>query len=128
MAESVTRLTDTFYEITGNKLGNLSQLRLFTILQDLDLTKYMNIWRTYSLNEAVTSDTLFFETYEAENDDWWDNISSQIYGTPNLWWVAALMNGIENPFEDLDVGDNIKILRDPYIYQLIKEIEAIQDL
>lgn len=128
MAESVTRLTDTFYELTGNKLGNLSQLRLFTVLEDLDLTKYMNIWRTYVLNSAVTGDTLFYETYEVENEDWWDNISSYIYDTPNLWWVIALMNDVENPFEDLDAGDNIKILRESYIYQFIKEIEAIQDL
>jgi hypothetical protein len=38
------------------------------------------------------------------------------------------MNNIQNPFEDLVPGSNIKILRGEYLYQLIKEMEAIQEL
>jgi len=124
----VARLSETFYEITGNRLSNLSYLKLFNILEDTDGTRYLNIWRSYSLNDELTDDTVYYESYEVDNDDWWDNISYYNYETPRLWWLCALMNDIMNPFEELEAGDNIKILRDTYIYQLIRELETIQEL
>jgi len=124
----VTRLSQTFYEITGNRLGNLSYLKLFNILEDTDGTRYMNIWRSYEVNTDLVDDTLYYESYEVDNEDWWDNISYYNYETPKLWWLCALMNDVMNPFEELEAGSNIKILRDNYIYQLIRELETIQEL
>lgn len=125
---SVSKLTETFYEITENRLSNLSYLKLFNILEDTDGTRYMNIWRSYEVNDDLVGDTLYYESYEVDNEDWWDNISYYNYETPKLWWLCALMNDVMNPFEELEVGDNIKILRDIYIYQLIRELETIQEL
>ena len=33
-----------------------------------------------------------------------DMISYMSYGTPHLWWVIMLVNEIENPLVDLEVG------------------------
>lgn len=125
---TVTRIDKTFYEETGTRLSNVSYLKLFNLLKDTDNTKYMNIWRSYELEAKITDETVFYMTYEVANDDWWDNISYFFYETPFLWWVIALMNEVQNPFEELEEGSNIKVLRDEYLYQLIKEIENIQEL
>lgn len=125
---TVTRINKTFYEETGTRLSNVSYLKLFNLLKDTDGTKYMNIWRSYELNAEVTDESVYYISYEVSDDDWWDNISYYYYETPFLWWIIALMNDVQNPFEELEAGTNIKILREEYLYQLIKEIENIQEL
>jgi hypothetical protein len=125
---AVTKIDQTFFEETGNRLSSVSYLKLFNMLQDSDNTKYLNIWKSFTLNEDVTDDTVFYETYEVSNDDWWDNIAYYYYESPGLWWIIAMMNDIVNPFEELEPGSNIKILKDRYLYQLIKEMESISEL
>ena len=98
------------------------------MLQDSDGTKYLNIWKSFTLNEDVTDDTVFYETYEVSNEDWWDNIAYYYYESPGLWWIIALMNDVINPFEELEPGSNIKVLRERYLYQFMKEMEAISQL
>ena len=38
-----------------------------------------------------------------------DLISNIFYNTPSYWWVIMLVNGINDPFEQLNVGDRILI-------------------
>jgi hypothetical protein len=38
-----------------------------------------------------------------------DLISDIFYDTPEYWWVILLYNNIDDPFEGLNVGDQIKI-------------------
>lgn len=118
----------TFYDETGEKLKNTSQLKLFNILKDTNNDKFMNIFRSFSLNDSILADAVTFDTYEVSNDEWWENISYEYYGTPDLWWVIALMNNVVNPFEELEEGDNIKLLREQYLYVLFSDIEGIADL
>lgn len=125
---STKKIDKTFYEEVGRRLKNTSQLKLFNILEDDDGDKFMNIFRSFSLNNSVLSDASAFDTYEVSNDDWWENISYKYYGTVNLWWVIALFNEVVNPFEELEVGTNISILREDYLYVLLTDIEEISDL
>jgi len=126
---AVERLNNSYYEETGKRLSNTSQLKLFPIMLDEDKeTKFLNLFRSYKLNDEVQTDVVFFETYEVSNGEFWDDISYNIYGTPQLWWVIALINNIVNPFEELEEGDNIKVLRESYIYNLIKDMESFSDL
>jgi len=127
MANTI-RLDESFEEITGQDISNVSQLKLFNILQDENGTIFQNIWRSYSLNEEVTEETIFYNTYEMQDDEWWENISYANYETPNLWWVLCIMNNVENPFEEVNPGQKTKILRANYLYQLIKEMEIISEL
>ena len=38
-----------------------------------------------------------------------DIISNILYGTPSLWWVIGMYNGIVNPIWELTVGKKLKI-------------------
>jgi len=127
MANTV-RLTENFTDLTGKDLSNASQLKLFNILQDEEGVKFQNIWRSYSLNPLIAEETLFFQAYNMNDDDWWDNISYAAYETPGLWWILCVMNNVQNPFEEVYPGKETNILRDNYIYQVIKEIEIISEL
>ena len=125
---AITAVTEDFYSLTGNRLSNSSFLRLFNILEDENYNKFMNVFRSYVLNNDMTRNTVFFYTYNVESDDWWDNISNKYYGTPYLWWAICLMNNIANPFEDLEEGMQLKIIKGDCIYCLIKEIKNISEL
>jgi len=124
----VTTETKSFYELKERKLTNTSQLKLFNILRDGDKTPFMNIWRTFTLNDDVSVDVTYYDTYDVGADVWWDNASYEIYGTPHLWWIVALMNDVMNPFEELEEGSNIKYLREEYLYVLFRDIERLADL
>ena len=125
---TVSKVDDSFYDITNRKMNNLSQLKLFNIFNDYDDTKFMNIFKSYSVDDNVKTNIVYYDTYEVGHDEWWENISNKIYGTPYLWWVIALINNVSNPFEELEVGDSIKILKSDLLYILMKDIERIADL
>ena len=38
-----------------------------------------------------------------------DLISYKNYGTVDFWWIICLVNGIENPLDDLEEGQILKI-------------------
>ena len=38
-----------------------------------------------------------------------DLISDIFYSTPEYWWLILLYNNIDDPFEGLNIGDQIKI-------------------
>ena len=50
-----------------------------------------------------------------------DLISYKNYGTIQYWWIICLINGIFNPFEDIKVGDIIKIPNKLDIYDFHKK-------
>jgi hypothetical protein len=126
---AVSEYTDeSFFELTGVEKSAFSFLRLFNTLLDEDReTKFLNIFRSYIVNEDIASDISFFETYEVSNGEYWDNVSYNLYETPFLWWVIALLNNVTNPFEELEDGDQLNVLRDDYVYQLTSDLEKIAE-
>ena len=123
---AVTESTQTFFELTGNTKSSFSFLNIFNILVDNDReTNFQNIFRNYVLNEDVFTDVAFFNTYEVANAEYWDNVSFGIYETPFLWWIISILNNIVNPFEELDAGDILKVLREDYVYVLSQDLEKI---
>jgi hypothetical protein len=126
---AVTEYTDeNFFQITGTEKSTYSFLRLFNTLLDEDReTKFLNIFRSYIANEDIFSDISFFETYEVSNGEYWDNVSYNLYKTPYLWWVIALLNNVSNPFEELADGDQLNVLREEYIYQLTADLEKVAE-
>lgn len=120
----------SFFDLTGTEKNSFSFLRLFNILLDNDReTKFLNIFRSYLIDEDILSNVSFFETYTVSNGEHWDNVSYNIYGTGFLWWVIALLNNdsIINPFEDLEDGQQLKVLREDYIYQLLSDLEKVAE-
>jgi hypothetical protein len=123
----IKKIEKIFYEITGTRLDNTSQLKMFNLMKDLKENEmFLNIFKSYTLSDIIKN--TYFDSYEVENEDWWDNISYKFYGTPYLWWTIALTNHIVNPFEELNVGEQILILKSRYIYQILKEYKNIGEL
>lgn len=56
---------------------------------------------------AVTPFTSFQVT--DTNDGRLDIISTKVYGTPDLWWVIALYNGIINPLVEVETGTYLRM-------------------
>lgn len=52
-----------------------------------------------------------------------DLVASKAYDNPDLWWVIYEFNGIQNPLEDLNIGD---ILRVPDISRVIDAIDKLE--
>ena len=124
---AATKVTESFFDLTGIRLSNSSFLSMFNIMKDDDGTLFLNIFRSYEIDPSVFADILYYSTYEVENEDWVELISYKTYGIVDLWWAVCLMNNIRNPFEDFNVGTNLKILKNDYVPQLIKELAAIAE-
>ena len=124
---SINNTTDDFFDLTGHTLLNSSFLRMFNILDD-DGIKFLNIFRSYAINDSVKNDIVFYDTYEIDNKDFWENIADKVHDNINLWWVVCLINNVINPFEELEDGKNIKILRNYYISYLMREMRDMADL
>lgn len=120
----ITEVEQSFFELTGRRLDNVSYLHMFKILQEFSGEKYLNIWRSYSMN----TDLALYKTYIVQTEDWWDAISKRMYGTEYLWWAICLSNNIINPFEELEAGQEVKILLESSIYQLLKDLKSISSL
>jgi hypothetical protein len=71
---------------------------------------------------------MFFDSYNALENEWWDNISEKFYGTPYYWYLICSLNDIINPYEELVVGQKIKILKQTYLYPVFKNIKDISKL
>ena len=118
----------SFFELTGVEKNTFSFLRLFNVLLDEDReSKFMNIFRSYIANVDIFSDIAFFETYQVSNGEYWDNVSYNLYETPYLWWVIALLNNTVNPFEELEDGDELNVLRSEFVYTLTSDLEKIAE-
>lgn len=44
-----------------------------------------------------------------------DIISDKVYGTPDLWWVIALYNGIIHPLAEIETGTYLRIPSRPSV-------------
>lgn len=122
----ITESSKTFKEITKHDLNDMSFIRMFNILIDNDTyTKFLNIFRSYTFNDNVLYNVTYFDTHEVSNDEWWDNISNKYYGSPYLWWLVASFNGVLNPFEELEEGTNLKVLKANYVYNVLRDLDSI---
>jgi len=126
---TITKPNTTFYKSTGKRLSSVSSLKLYPIFLDDDrTTKFLNLFRSYRLNKDIISDVVFYDSYEVSNDEYWDDIAFNMYGIPGLWWIVALINNTVTPFEELETGDSLKVLKENYIYTLMNDLENLSSL
>jgi len=115
----------TFYEETGKRLKNSSQIKLFSILKDVSTNvTFLNIFKSYIINDDISSKVLY-DSYTVDEEEFWDNISQRVYGIPDIWWIIPMMNEVVNPYEYLEAGKEIFIIKAQYLYQILKEISNI---
>jgi len=123
---NVTKVDDSFEDLTGHQINSLSYIRLFNILKDNEVKKnFLNIFRTYVVDKNNLNKIMKNITYEISHDDWWENISYAMYKTVNLWWLNPLMNDIQNPFEDVEPGDNIITMKEEFIRVVMNDLERL---
>lgn len=119
---TIKQVEKSYFELTGKRLKNSSQLKGFNLIEDSDGTKFFNIFRAFNNREL---DVRYFDIHELDYEDWWDFLSYKYYGTPYLWWVILLVNDIENPFEFPEAGTNIKILKKEYTFTILNEVKGL---
>lgn len=126
---TIEKSNKSFYDLTKHSLSNSSELNLYPIMFDSAYNEhFLNIFRVYVINEDVHNSALFYLTHDVDDSDWFDTIANEYYETSYLWWVIPLFNNMANPFEDLEPGDNLKILRREYLYQLLKEMSMVSSM
>ena len=105
-----------------------SLLRVFSVVEDEDKERFVNVFRSYTISSGVKTNSFMFEFYHVEKDEFLDDISARFYGTPALWWIISDFNDIPNPFEALEEGMTLKVLRGDYLYTVFDDLQVIGDL
>ncbi len=124
----VSKETKSFLELTNQRLAITSRLRLANILKDHENETFMNFFRSYDIVDVVQNRDSFYHIHNAEESEWWDNISFKYYETPSLWWLICFMNDTVNPYEEIEEGQQIKVLKQTYLYIIFKNIGQISQL
>lgn len=65
----------------------------------IDDQTIIDIWNAYILSPEIKDKIFTFDYYEVKENDRWDIISEKLYGNRSLWWLLALTNDIDDPFE-----------------------------
>jgi hypothetical protein len=64
----IKKIEKIFYEITGTRLDNTSQLKMFNLMKDLKENEmFLNIFKSYTLSDIIKN--TYFDSYEVENED-----------------------------------------------------------
>ena len=127
--EQMQKSESSFQTITGHTLRQSSHLNLYPVYNDtIDDETYLNIFRAYVINDEVQEDVIFYDIHEITNDGWWDNISYSFYNDVSYWWVIVMMNDIQNPFEEIVDGQQIKVLKGNQIVKLLDDMRGISKL
>jgi len=117
-----------FFDLTNQRLPTTSRLKMYPILREWDDERFLNIFRSYIINQKLKNNSDYWFNYTMEANDWWDSVSSKYYNTPNLWWVVCMMNDISNPFEEFEEGKIIKILKDEQLYSVFNDLNRLSVL
>lgn len=112
----------------SRRLPVSSMLRMYNVLQDWDGEKFLNIFKSFEINPETLEKQDVYDLHIVDEDEWWDNISFKFYDTPYFWWTIALINNTENPFESLESGEEIRVLRYEYLYILLDDIKDVARL
>jgi hypothetical protein len=126
---SIKKSNKTFIDLTRQRLNTSSRLNTYNIFRITETNQYfLNIFRAFEVTSKVKQDNRYFFLYTALEDEWWDNISFQHYGTSYYWYLLCELNDVVNPYEQLESGQQIKVLRQSYLYEVFKDMSRISKL
>lgn len=108
-------------EIIGlPKLDNENYENIFSVNSDTDGYYFYNLLQTIQLPSDLPAG--YYATYDIEYGDTWPFISYKAYNTPNLWWVIALTNNIDNPTKQPTPGSSIRLLKLDIVKTILSQI------
>jgi hypothetical protein len=106
-------------------------------LPNLDIENYENIFNVYQdendvyfynlLNKIVFPDNLpvsYFIQYVTNQGDTYPYISYKTLGSPNLWWVIALANNIDNPTALPEPGTVLRVPSIGVVQTILEQIST----
>ena len=79
----------------------------------------VNIFKKFSIRQSRLLSVNFYNEYIVQSSDRWDSIAYKFYNTTALWWMIANYNGAIDPFEELVVGEKIKIIKPELVSSLL---------
>jgi hypothetical protein len=124
---AIKKTDKKYVDIKNKKISNSSIMRMFNILQDEDNNYLLNIFKTFDINERTLVNKTSTEDIRVVVP-WWEMISHTYYNDINLWWLSCLSNNVVNPFEEIDEGQQISMLRKRYIPYIQRDMEYIFNL
>lgn len=105
------------------KLSNIPASRYENILRMYttpDNQYYYNLIQSISIDGAIDKTKIFYMPVKQSLP--WSVISYNAYGTTELWWLIALINNVNNPVKQPDVGSVLQVIRPEFVNAVIDEI------
>ena len=113
------------YQNNIKDLPSLSDTRYENIfkLAKSDKFFFYNIIKKISIPDDLQSD-IYFE-YRINSIKPWTTLSSEVYGTQDLWWLICLVNKVYNPINNPELGAVYKIIKPDFINVILQEIKNL---
>lgn len=91
-----------------------------------DTYQSLNIFSKYRLLEKYKSNIQYYFSYEISPTDRWDNLANRFYGSVDLWWVIAIFNNVIDPYEYLQEGNTLNIIKSEFISDILLTLRRFQ--
>ena len=113
------------YQNNIKDLPSLSDTRYENVFKVAKSDKFFfyNIIKKISVPDDLQSD-IYFE-YRINSKKPWTTLSSEVYGTQDLWWLICLVNKVYNPINNPELGAVYKIIKPDFINVILQEIKNL---
>lgn len=126
---SIKQSDKTYIEISKQRLSSVSRLNIYNIFRITETNQtFLNHFRSFEILDDIKNDNRYFDVIEAGDTEWWDNISHEQYGSAYYWFILCEMNDIVNPYEEIEKGQKIKVLKIDYLYEIFRDMKEISKL
>ncbi len=120
----MARISDYKKQISEeNKYFLLDRTNLengFNIYKTKDGRPFFNLLSTRVFPEELTPYS--YRIHTVKEGETLHNVSYQYYKNIKLWWIIAEANHIQNPFDALTAGLQLKVPTDMYISEIMAEM------
>lgn len=110
------RLKDT----ENNTLSPERLEQLFLIGKTADGKPFFNLTETVHIPDEIPPE--YLGVYQVKGKMSWHNISYDIYGTVNLWWLILAVNRNLSPIKLPESGTNVYFIRKDIAAQIVNQI------
>lgn len=99
-------------------INSKSKINLFKTTT-FDNKEVLNIFSKYKLFEKYKKDISYYSEYEIQENDRWDTLAYKFYKDVNLWWIVAIFNNVIDPFQKLQYGETLNIIKPEQIPNIL---------
>lgn len=95
---------------------------MFPVHQDTDGKYYYNITRTITAPDTLSEDK--FYKYRVPAPTPLTNLSYNLYGRMELWWLICIVNKIDNPVSLISAGTVLKIIKQSHVNEILNRLKG----